>query len=411
MRIAHILRKYNPAEWGGTETAIQRLLDGLKAQATESLVYCPRRNEPFTRDPLRESGHQVETFRAVVPVIGISKRQRQQLIAVGGNLMSFDLIWKLQRARSLSIIHTHALNRLGGIAATIARMKRIPLVVTIHGGVLDLPPAVLEKLTEPLRGGREWGKVFGWLLGARRVLDRASAILTCNRREAALLKEKYPEKIIINQPHAVPAALYGVDYRQEALLAFPELASKQVLLAVGRLDPVKNQGWLVQHLPRVLEEHPNVHLVLAGACTDEAYGKLIKKEVRNLGLDSVITLTGGLPPASPTLIGLMQHAAAVVLPSLSETFGLIILEAWAAGTPVLSSPTSGARELIVDGENGRLFDLTNPGTFLACIHEVLEDSDRTRQMAQAGRRRVETEFDGTVLAKRVKHLYEELVAE
>jgi alpha-maltose-1-phosphate synthase len=411
MRIAHILRKYNPAEWGGTETAVQRLLDGLKAEGADVIVYCPRHDEPLPRDPLREAGHSVQSFRAFVPVAGIGEAQRRQLISVGGNLMSFDLLWKLSRARGLSVIHTHALNRLGGIAATVARVKRIPLVVTIHGGVLDLPEAVLDKLKEPLRGGTEWGKLFGWLLGARRVLDRASAILTCNRREAALLKEKFPDKIIVNQPHAVPAALFRQDHRNEARRVFPELGQKQVLLSIGRLDPVKNQGWLVQQMPRLLELHPKAHLVLAGACTDEAYGKLIKKEIRNLGVDASVTVTGGLPPGSPMLIGLLQQAAAVVLPSLSETFGLVILEAWAAGTPVISTPTSGAKEVMTHGENGWLFELARPGDFLAAVGEVLEQPARARTMAELGRRRVEADFDCAVLARRVKHLYEELIGD
>jgi glycosyltransferase involved in cell wall biosynthesis len=190
MRVAHILRKYNPAEWGGTETAVKRLLDGLRTHHTEVVVYCPECPGVWRRDPLMEAGHQVERFRAFVPVAGISLQQKEQLIAVGGNLMSFDLLWKLHRAPGLSVIHTHALNRLGGIAATVARRRRIPLVVTIHGGVLDLPAVVQQKLMEPLRGGVEWGKIFGWLLRSRRVLEQAQAIITCNRREAALLKEK-----------------------------------------------------------------------------------------------------------------------------------------------------------------------------------------------------------------------------
>ena len=236
----------------------------------------------------------METFSACVPVWGISKEQRAQLVSVGGNLLSFDLLWKLLRARGLSVIHSHALNRLGGIAATVARVRRIPLVVTIRGGVLDLPEAVRQKLREPLEGGTEWGKVFGWLLGARRVLERAGAVVTCNRREAALLKEKFPDKIVFTQPHGVPTALYKEDHRDEVLRAFPELTGKKILLAIGRIDSVKNQGWLMQQFPRVLERHPAAHLVLAGACTDEAYGKLIKKEMRDFCLEDSVTLTGGL---------------------------------------------------------------------------------------------------------------------
>jgi glycosyltransferase involved in cell wall biosynthesis len=411
MRVAHILRKYYPAEWGGTETALKRLLDGLRTHQAEVVVYCPERPERFARDPLRDAGHRVETFRACVPVWGISEQQRRQLISVGGNLMSFDLIWKLQRAPGLSVIHTHALNRLGGIAATVARLRRVPLVVTIHGGVLDLPAAVRRQLLEPLRGGVEWGKLFGWLLRSRRLLEAADAIMTCNRREAVLLKERFPDKIVVAQPHGVPAEQYEQDHRAAAVQAFPQLRGKVVVLAVGRIDPVKNQGWLVQQLPRALEKHPNMHLVLAGACTDEAYGKSIKKDIRNLGLDEYVTLTGGLPPGDPALIGLLQEAAVVVLPSLSETFGLVILEAWAAGTPVLATRTSGALDLVRDGENGWLFELNEPGTFQNGLAAALDSPATARQVALAGQARVRAEFDSTVLAGRVKHLYEELIGE
>jgi alpha-maltose-1-phosphate synthase len=303
------------------------------------------------------------------------------------------------------------LNRLGGIAATLARWRRIPLVVSIHGGVLDLPASVHEKLVEPLRGGVQWGKVFGWLLRSRRVLEDADAIVTCNRNEAALLRERYPDKIIFSQPHGIPAAEYAADHRAQALRAFPQLPGKKILLAVGRIDPVKNQDWLVQELPRILREHPQAHLVLAGACTDEAYGKLIKKEVRNLGLEDYVTLTGGLPPADRKLIGLFQLASAVLLPSLCETFGVVILEAWAAGAPVISSRTSGAVNLVRPGENGWLFDLGEPESFHHSVRQVLLQPDLVRQCVTAGQRRVREEFDSTVLAGRVKLLYEELIGE
>ena len=408
MRIAHILRKYNPCEWGGSETAVMRLLDGLKADGVEGVVYCPELRSKVKQDPIAEAGHRVERFRAWVPVWGISAEQRDQLVSVGGNLMSFDLIWRLQRAPGLSVIHTHAINRLGGIAATVARRRGLPLVVTIHGGVLDLPQSVQEKLAEPLRNAIEWGKIFGWLLRSRQVLARADAILTCNGREAALLQEKYPGKLVLAQPHGVPRKEYQADRRAEVQRAFPHLAGKRILLTVGRIDPAKNQEWLVQQLPQLLKRHPDAHLALAGACTNEAYGKLLKKEIRNLGLEQCVTLTGGLPPGSPALIGLLQSAAAVLAPSLSETFGLVILEAWAAGAPVISSRTSGAAELIEDGENGWLFDLNEPASFQAAVHEALTQPDKARAMAHAGDRRVKAEFDCAVLARRVKELYERL---
>src|SRR3954471_14633647 len=82
MQVAHLLRKYNPREWGGTETAVKRLFDGLRHHDVDSTAYCPKINPPAERDPFVESGFQVERFDAFVPVLGISTEQKEQLISV-----------------------------------------------------------------------------------------------------------------------------------------------------------------------------------------------------------------------------------------------------------------------------------------------------------------------------------------
>src|SRR5262245_48058007 len=173
MRIAHVLRKYNPAEWGGTETAVQRLLDGLVFHGIPSVAFAPAIAAAPAGDPIQAGGHAVRRFKAFVPVARISAEQKRQLVSVGGNLMSFDLPAKLLREPDLSLIHTHAVNRIGGIALSVARTRHLPLVVTIHGGVLDLPETVRAELQKPLQGGWEWGRIFGLLLRSRHVLAKA----------------------------------------------------------------------------------------------------------------------------------------------------------------------------------------------------------------------------------------------
>src|SRR5476651_394409 len=109
MRVAHILRKYDPAEWGGTETAIERLVTGFAGRAVESIVYAPRLPKAIAAvDPLAVAGCTVRRFRAFVPVWGISAERKRQMVAVGGNLMSFDLIRSLWREPGLDVIHSHA---------------------------------------------------------------------------------------------------------------------------------------------------------------------------------------------------------------------------------------------------------------------------------------------------------------
>jgi starch synthase len=409
MEVAHILRKYNPAEWGGTETAVKQLLDGLKEEGVAGTVYAPRLPQPPARDPFKEAGHVVRAYRAFVPVLNLTDEQRAQLVSIGGNLMSFDLLARLLAQRKLSVVHTHALNRIGGIGLTVARLRKLPFVVTIHGGVLDLPKTVRETLSAPLEGGYEWGKFFGALLRSREVLKRADAIVTCNPKEASLQREKFPEKRIVVQPHGVPTGRYSEDQRAKTLDAFPTLANRKIILVVGRIDPVKNQGWVLVQMPRILQRHPEAVLVLAGACTDELYGKALRKEVRRLGIENKVLFTGGLPPGEGRLVGLMQSATAVIVPSLSETFGLIILEAWAARAAVISTRTSGAVALVRENENGHLFDLDKAEEFDRALDAVFDSPEHARRIGESGRALAAQEYDTLILSRRMKSLYEELL--
>ncbi len=406
---AHILRKYDPREWGGTETAICQLLDGLRTHGVDSTVYCPAIEDTACVDPLADSGHPVVRFNAFVPVLGLRAHQRRQRIAVGGNLMSFDLIPRLFRRPDLSLIHVHTLGRIGGIGRFIAKRRGLPLVVTIHGGVLDLPKETEEKLREVSTGGWEYGKLFGFLLRARRVLEDADAIITLNPREAELLRGKYPNQRVIVLPHGIPMAAYETEHRAAAQADFPRLQNRRVLLVLGRIDPVKNQLWLIQQAPEILKKFPDALLVFVGASTDPAYEATIREAIEGLGLSNNVLLTGGVPPRSPQLIGLLQSASAVIVPSHSETFGLVLLEAWAAGADVIASNTSGARQLIRQGENGWLFHLESPETFHRALHETLSNPEASARRVEAGRRLVREEYDNLAITARVKNLYTELL--
>src|SRR4051812_33035244 len=109
MQSVHILRKYDPAEWGGTETALLQLCTGLAGQEVKSTVYCPRIPHGLATNPLAESGCTIKHFTAHVPVLGITPEEKCRQIALGGNLVSFDLIHALCREKEVALIHTHTL--------------------------------------------------------------------------------------------------------------------------------------------------------------------------------------------------------------------------------------------------------------------------------------------------------------
>jgi glycosyltransferase involved in cell wall biosynthesis len=302
------------------------------------------------------------------------------------------------------------MGRLGAIARVVARARRLPFVISVHGGLYDLPESVKREFREGA-GGLDWGRPLGFLLRARQLMDQADAIVTLNSREAALIRERHPGKRVLSIAHGIPTSTFARDCRAAASEAFPALRGRPVLLIVGRIDPVKNQDWVVAQAAELDRRHPGVLLVLAGPCTHREYGASLEARVEREGLRGVVLMVGGLPSGDARLVGLLQLARAVLVPSLSETFGIVILEAWAAGTPVISSRTSGALGLVEDGVNGMLFDLAEPSGFYAAVDAVLLTPGLAARMGAAGRERAVADFDTSVSAPRMKGLYEELAEE
>ena len=106
----------------------------------------------------------------------------------------------------------------------------------------------------------------------------------------------------------------------------------------------------------------------------------------------------------------MQEARVAILPSITETFGLVILESWAAGLATLASRTSGSLGLVRDGGNGSLFSLDNPDEFHAKLERLLQDPATHDRLVAAGRRGAD-DYDIAVLAGRVRDLYARLIEE
>jgi glycosyltransferase involved in cell wall biosynthesis len=333
------------------------------------------------------------------------------MVAVGGNMVSFGLAGSLWGEKGVDVIHSHALGRLGAIGRLVARARRIPFVISIHGGAYDVPAALRAELRRPAAGGWDWGRSLGFVLRARRLMDQADAIVALNPREAALVRERHPGRRVVIEPHGIPTTLFAVECRAAAMEAFPELRGREVLLVLGRIDPTKNQGWLVDEAAEIARRHPKAVLVLAGPFTDREYAASLQSRIKRDGLQGFVMMVGGLPFGDARLVGLLQTARAVVVPSLSETFGMVILEAWAAGTPVVSSRSSGATALVDEGVNGLLFDLERPETLHAAIDRVLALPEVAARWGGAGRAKAVAHYDSSLSAGRMRGLYGNLIEE
>jgi sugar transferase (PEP-CTERM/EpsH1 system associated) len=176
---------------------------------------------------------------------------------------------------------------------------------------------------------------------------------------------------------------------------------------VGRLDPVKNQAWLLSVFHRILEQHPDLgsrlHLIIAG---DGPLRAELAESVRRLGIDNKVWLPG----ARSDVPELMRAMDVFVLPSRNEGISNTILEAMACGRPVIAARVGGNPEIIDSGRTGTLYESEDAGGFESALMGYLANPGMRRDHGHAGRERVLSEFSIDAMVRRYADCYEELLA-
>lgn len=123
---------------------------------------------------------------------------------------------------------------------------------------------------------------------------------------------------------------------------------------------------------------------------------------RALGLESRVAVIEHRDDVAPVLAAL----DVLVCPSDHEPFGMVVLEALAAGRPVVASDTGGPSEILEDGKSGLLFRTGDPDALAAALFRVLDDPALARSLVEAGRSRVRDAFDRSRYAREMQEVYE-----
>lgn len=405
-KVVHLVRRFSPSEWGGVESAVLQLCQQLEAKGIASPI--------FTTDMLSQPGEDslqgisIKRFRYCFPWFGLDVTAKRQLERKGGSPLSLCLFRALFREREVSLIHTHVQLRLGGIARTVARWRGIPYVVSIHGGYLTLPEGDADRMQEPVKNKWEWGKLFGWLLGSRRVLEDADAIICVGLDEYKAMQARFPLKRVVYLPNGVDPTPFA---QADPTLFHQAIGLKKdepFILCVSRIDYQKNQLLLVRAFARFLRQFPNYRLVLIGPISVESYHQELLAEAQRLGISDNLFIIPGYAPDNPLLASAYKAADFFVLPSSTEPFGIVILEAWAAGLPVLASRVGGIPGFTEEGKNALLFESGDEEMLLKKMILMAEDSALRKRFALAGLESVKA-YDWSSITDRLIALYSELV--
>ncbi len=366
IRVLHLITELDA---GGAQTALLRLLEQTKDSRIQPRVVCLYNENKVVAQQIRQLG---------ISVTGLGMSQSWRV----------DALWRLYRllrAEPVDILHCwmfHAdiLGRLVG------RIVGVPAVITSRRS-MEVGGARREQI-------KRW---TAWLD------DRVVAVCEMARTAEISRTGVAPEKVrtiyngIDSAPYHVPAAR-GLQMRQALTIPGDAL----VVGTVGRLHPVKGHRYLLQAWPTVRQQIPQARLLIVG---DGELRDELQRQAHDLGIADRVIFTGTRSDI-PDLLATMDL---FVLSSLWEGMPNVVLEAMAAGVPVLATAVGGTTEVIVDPTHGALIPPQDPAALATAIIQLLTDSEVRKRMGCAGRERVQEAFSMQRTVAATIALYEELL--
>ncbi len=300
-----------------------------------------------------------------------------------------------------AIVHSHYwLSGWAGLS--IKRKLGIPLANSFHtlGRVKDLTKRNDEPPESLLRIAAEY-----------EVIESSDCVVASTPLEAEDLMDHYgadPTRLCTSPP--------GVDHRvfapgdQSEARRRLGLDDRPLIVFVGRIQPLKGVDIAIAALPFILSAVPDVRLMVVGGPSGPA-GRSeldrLKRQVVDSDLEEVVEFREPIPHRE--LADLYRAASVLMLPSRSESFGLVAAEAQACGLPVVAANVGGLPHVVSDGESGILVDGWEPLDHAAAVIDLLTDDDLTERLAR-GAVEWSERFSWEATANRFLELYEGAVS-
>jgi glycosyltransferase involved in cell wall biosynthesis len=359
--VAHFI---DTAEFGGAERALVHLLTGLDRRAWRPVLF--HHDEPGL-GPLVDAADAAGIERRIVRPL----RGPRGLAGVPGFARALG-------AAGAAVFHAHLnwpLACSGGLLA--ARLARVPSVATVQlfSGFPRAGTMGLQRRLVPRSVGR-------YIAVSAAVADDIATQLQVPRDRIRVV------------PNGV-----AIDDLEHAPSSNAAARRSPTVLTLARLAPQKGLPYLL----RAAAMLPGVSFVIAGEGAERAS---LEREARDLGVSDRVTFVGFRTDTA----ALLAEADILVLPSVNEGLPLAVLEAMAAGRPVVATAVGGTPEIVHDRETGLLVPPADPGALARAIGELLADPPLARRLAEAGRALVRSRLSSAATARGVAGVYDELLA-
>jgi len=192
-----------------------------------------------------------------------------------------------------------------------------------------------------------------------------------------------------------------VDLRKEWALN-----GSAIIGSIGRLEPRKGHDCLIEAMPQICKAVPNALLLIAGH-DSWGYGVTLRRRIDELGLKDRVRLIG----FQNDVVSFLNTLDVFALATKSEGFGQVVIEAMAAGKPVVTSKIAPLTEIVADGETGLLVESGSPQSFASAIAQLLIDPMERHRMGARGQERVTKCFTAERMTQETLLLYENLLGQ
>jgi D-inositol-3-phosphate glycosyltransferase len=299
----------------------------------------------------------------------------------------------------------HANYWLSGLSGHVIKHElNVPLVSTFHTLDRVKAEASPEEVEADASGRRAEAEAS--------IIQCSDTVLASCSVEAEQIVDLYgadPSRIRIVAP-GVDHAFFGPGFRPQARRALGFAAEGPLLLFVGRIQPLKGADVAVRTLAALSTDYPDARLVVVGGPSGP-HGQVevdrLADLVFELGLDGRVEF---VPPRPHELLSTFYRAADVCLvPSRSESFGLVALEAAACGTPVVASDVGGLQTLVDHGRTGFLVEDPTPEWFAAWTRQILAEPLLAERLGTGAVLRARR-YTWARAAGLLRQIYEELTA-
>lgn len=337
--------------------------------------------ELFSREYLAK-GHEVYIFGPDYPLLHPPKEEGvfrffsvpapsmpEFSLPIPLSLQFGPLIKKL----NLDLIHVHSPFLLGNLGARAARRLKLPLVFTFH--------TLYDQYVHYLPFNENATRAIVQQIG-RDFCNRCNLVVAPSALVASYLNNIGVVVPVIKVPTGIDLGEFENLNPNWLKENFSVEKNKRVLLFVGRLGKEKNLSFLLKAFEIVLHRHPDTVLVLTGSGPEESS---LRQEARKLGLKDKVIFTGALPRS--LVVHCYASADLFVFPSVTDTQGLVIGEAKAAGLPVVAIRAFGPAEMVMHGDDGFLTDPYLPA-FTNAILEFLDNKELQVSMSSKAKENV-----------------------